>query len=216
MPKRSANISRISEFDMFEVEYWSLEQAKLGKSNEKALARQVASITGGGSGIGAATAQGHGGGRRGGRHPRPRPRQAAKAVAKTIGGKALAMPVRRHRSGKRCAPPSTRWWQRSAASISWSPMPARPGRAPSARSTTRSCARSFELNFFAHQSVAQTRGAHHAGAGHLRLPAVQHLQAGGQSGQGFRALWLAQGRDPVPGASNTRSTTARTASAPTP
>src|SRR2546430_4546485 len=46
----------ISEFDMFEVEYWSLEQAKLGKSNEKALARQVAVITGGGSGIGAATA----------------------------------------------------------------------------------------------------------------------------------------------------------------
>ncbi len=24
----------ISEFDMFEMEYWSLEQAKLGKSNE--------------------------------------------------------------------------------------------------------------------------------------------------------------------------------------
>ncbi|HKU54321.1 MAG TPA: bifunctional aldolase/short-chain dehydrogenase, partial [Rhizomicrobium sp.] len=47
----------ISDFDMFEVEYWSLEQAKLGKSNEKALARQVAVITGGGSGIGAATAR---------------------------------------------------------------------------------------------------------------------------------------------------------------
>ncbi|HEX3755618.1 MAG TPA: bifunctional aldolase/short-chain dehydrogenase, partial [Rhizomicrobium sp.] len=47
----------ICEFDMFEVEYWSLEQAKLGKSNEKALARQVAVITGGGSGIGAATAK---------------------------------------------------------------------------------------------------------------------------------------------------------------
>src|SRR5215471_2731473 len=47
----------ICEYDMFEVEYWSLEQAKLGKSNEKALARQVAAITGGGSGIGAATAK---------------------------------------------------------------------------------------------------------------------------------------------------------------
>src|SRR6202000_2267068 len=46
----------ISEYDMFEVEYWSLEQAKLGKSNEKSLARQLAVITGGGSGIGAATA----------------------------------------------------------------------------------------------------------------------------------------------------------------
>jgi NAD(P)-dependent dehydrogenase (short-subunit alcohol dehydrogenase family) len=47
----------ISENDMFEVEYWSLEQAKLGKSNEKSLARQVCVITGGGSGIGAATAK---------------------------------------------------------------------------------------------------------------------------------------------------------------
>jgi hypothetical protein len=33
----------ISEADMFEVEYWSLEQAKLGKAAEKPLARQVAS-----------------------------------------------------------------------------------------------------------------------------------------------------------------------------
>jgi rhamnulose-1-phosphate aldolase/alcohol dehydrogenase len=47
----------ISEPDMFEIEYWSLEQAKLGKGSEKALARQVAVVTGGGSGIGAATAK---------------------------------------------------------------------------------------------------------------------------------------------------------------
>jgi rhamnose utilization protein RhaD (predicted bifunctional aldolase and dehydrogenase)/NAD(P)-dependent dehydrogenase (short-subunit alcohol dehydrogenase family) len=47
----------ISEFDMFEVEYWSLEQAKLGKAAEKVLARQVCVVTGGGSGIGAATAK---------------------------------------------------------------------------------------------------------------------------------------------------------------
>jgi rhamnulose-1-phosphate aldolase/alcohol dehydrogenase len=47
----------ITENDMFEVEYWSLEQAKLGKSAEKVLARQVCVITGGGSGIGAATAK---------------------------------------------------------------------------------------------------------------------------------------------------------------
>jgi len=47
----------IGEADMFDVEYWSLEQAKLGKSAEKALARQVCVVTGGGSGIGAATAK---------------------------------------------------------------------------------------------------------------------------------------------------------------
>jgi rhamnulose-1-phosphate aldolase/alcohol dehydrogenase len=47
----------IPEADQFDVEYWSLEQAKLGKSAEKVLARQVCVVTGGGSGIGAATAR---------------------------------------------------------------------------------------------------------------------------------------------------------------
>ena len=46
----------ISEAEMFEVEYWSLEQAKLGKAAEPPLARQIVVITGGASGIGAATA----------------------------------------------------------------------------------------------------------------------------------------------------------------
>ena len=46
----------ISEHDIFEIEYWGLEQAKLGKGSEKPLARQVCVVSGGGSGIGAATA----------------------------------------------------------------------------------------------------------------------------------------------------------------
>ncbi|MGF1641445.1 MAG: SDR family oxidoreductase, partial [Rhodospirillales bacterium] len=46
--------SVIAEPDIFDIEYWSLEQAKLGKAAEKPLARQVAVVTGGGSGIGAA------------------------------------------------------------------------------------------------------------------------------------------------------------------
>ena len=80
----------ISEYDMFEVEYWSLEQAKLGKSNEKALARQVAVITGGGSGIGAATAKAMA--KEGAEVAiLDRDLEAAKAVAKKIGGKALAL-----------------------------------------------------------------------------------------------------------------------------
>jgi rhamnose utilization protein RhaD (predicted bifunctional aldolase and dehydrogenase)/NAD(P)-dependent dehydrogenase (short-subunit alcohol dehydrogenase family) len=49
--------SVIPEKDIFEIEYWSLEQAKLGKGQEKPFARQVAVISGGGSGIGAATAR---------------------------------------------------------------------------------------------------------------------------------------------------------------
>ncbi len=46
----------ISEADHFDMEYWSLEQAKLGKAAEKPLARHVVLVTGGGGAIGAATA----------------------------------------------------------------------------------------------------------------------------------------------------------------
>jgi rhamnose utilization protein RhaD (predicted bifunctional aldolase and dehydrogenase)/NAD(P)-dependent dehydrogenase (short-subunit alcohol dehydrogenase family) len=47
----------ISEADMFDCEYWSLEQAKLGKEPEKPLAGQIAVVTGAGGAIGAATAR---------------------------------------------------------------------------------------------------------------------------------------------------------------
>ncbi|HYP03643.1 MAG TPA: bifunctional aldolase/short-chain dehydrogenase, partial [Cyanobium sp.] len=47
----------VGENDTFDMEYWSLEQAKLGKAAEKPLARHVVLVTGGGSGIGAATAR---------------------------------------------------------------------------------------------------------------------------------------------------------------
>ncbi len=46
----------IPEPDIFDIEYWSLEQAKLSAAAEKALARRIAVVTGGASGIGAATA----------------------------------------------------------------------------------------------------------------------------------------------------------------
>ncbi len=47
----------VAEADMFDVEYWSLEQAKLGKGAAPRLARQIAVVTGGANGIGAATAR---------------------------------------------------------------------------------------------------------------------------------------------------------------
>ncbi len=46
----------IPEPDIFDIEYWSLEQAKLGAAAEKPLARRIVVVTGGASGIGAATA----------------------------------------------------------------------------------------------------------------------------------------------------------------
>jgi rhamnose utilization protein RhaD (predicted bifunctional aldolase and dehydrogenase)/NAD(P)-dependent dehydrogenase (short-subunit alcohol dehydrogenase family) len=47
----------LPEAELFEMEYWSLEQAKLGSAVEKPLAGQVALVTGGAGTIGLATAR---------------------------------------------------------------------------------------------------------------------------------------------------------------
>jgi len=47
----------LPEADLFDVEYWSLEQAKLGSAKELPLAGQVAAITGAAGAIGFATAK---------------------------------------------------------------------------------------------------------------------------------------------------------------
>ena len=54
--ERLGSYECIPEPDIFDIEYWSLEQAKLGAVAEKPLARRIAIVTGGASGIGAATA----------------------------------------------------------------------------------------------------------------------------------------------------------------
>ena len=47
----------ISEADMFDCEYWPIEQAKLGSAKDLPLAGQIAVVTGAGGAIGAATAK---------------------------------------------------------------------------------------------------------------------------------------------------------------
>ena len=47
----------LPESDLFDIEYWSLEQAKLAKSADKPLTGQIAVVTGGASGLGLATAR---------------------------------------------------------------------------------------------------------------------------------------------------------------
>jgi rhamnose utilization protein RhaD (predicted bifunctional aldolase and dehydrogenase)/NAD(P)-dependent dehydrogenase (short-subunit alcohol dehydrogenase family) len=47
----------LPDSELFEMEYWSLEQAKLGNVAEKPLAGQIAAITGGAGAIGAAAAK---------------------------------------------------------------------------------------------------------------------------------------------------------------
>jgi rhamnulose-1-phosphate aldolase/alcohol dehydrogenase len=143
----------ISEFDMFEVEYWSLEQAKLGKSNEKSLARQVAVITGGGSGIGAATARAMA--KEGAEVAiLDRDLEAAKAAAKRIGGKALAVEcdVTDPKSVRAAFDAVVSTFGGvdivvSNAGAAW--------QGTIGKVDDETLRRSFELNFWAHQAVAQ-------------------------------------------------------------
>src|SRR5215475_793665 len=53
----TGHFESISEAEMFDMEYWSLEQAKLSSAPEKPLAGQVAAVTGAAGAIGAATAK---------------------------------------------------------------------------------------------------------------------------------------------------------------
>jgi rhamnose utilization protein RhaD (predicted bifunctional aldolase and dehydrogenase)/NAD(P)-dependent dehydrogenase (short-subunit alcohol dehydrogenase family) len=80
----------ISEADMFDMEYWSLEQAKLGAAEEKPLAGQVAVITGAAGVIGTATAKAFAAA---GAEVAllDLDETAAQARAKSIGGSALAL-----------------------------------------------------------------------------------------------------------------------------
>ncbi len=143
----------IGEAEMFDMEYWSLEQAKLGKAAEKPLARQVAVITGGGSGIGAATARAFA--KEGAEVAvLDRDLKAAQAVAKTLGKSALAL---------KCD-------VTDAASVhaAFDAVAARFGGVDIVVSNAgaawqgkigevddETLRKSFELNFFAHQAVAQ-------------------------------------------------------------
>jgi rhamnulose-1-phosphate aldolase/alcohol dehydrogenase len=143
----------ISEFDMFEVEYWSLEQAKLGKGSEKPLARQVAVITGGGSGIGAATARAFAA--QGAEIAiLDRDLDAARATAKKIGGAALAL---------QCdvTDPTSVRAAFDTVAAAFGGVDIVVSNAGAAWQGTigavadETLRKSFELNFFAHQSVAQ-------------------------------------------------------------
>jgi rhamnulose-1-phosphate aldolase/alcohol dehydrogenase len=54
LARRLGPYRALDDSDLFDVEYWSLEQAKLGKAKEKPLARRVALVTGAGGAIGSA------------------------------------------------------------------------------------------------------------------------------------------------------------------
>ena len=54
--EKTGRFETISEADQFDMEYWSLEQAKLGKAQAKPLQGQIAVVTGGAGTIGKAAA----------------------------------------------------------------------------------------------------------------------------------------------------------------
>ena len=141
----------IPEADIFDIEYWSLEQAKLGKSSEKPLQRQIAAITGGGSGIGAACAKAFAGA---GAVVivLDRDEEAAQNVAASIGGLGLGCDVTAEDSVSNAFDTICERFGGldllvSNAGAAWQ------GKIGDVDDDT--LRESFELNFFAHQSVAK-------------------------------------------------------------
>ena len=145
----------ISEADMFDCEYWPLEQAKLGARKEPPLAGQIAAVTGAGGAIGAATAKAFAAAGAEVALLDVNFAAASEAGESRSGRSALPVVVRRDRRGARCARRSMRSPRHfggvdivvSNAGAAWQ------GRIGEVDEDI--LRKSFELNFYGHQRVAQ-------------------------------------------------------------
>jgi rhamnose utilization protein RhaD (predicted bifunctional aldolase and dehydrogenase)/NAD(P)-dependent dehydrogenase (short-subunit alcohol dehydrogenase family) len=143
----------VSEADLFDIEYWSLEQAKLGQTTEKPLAGQIAVITGGAGTIGLATARAMAGA---GAEVAllDLDAKAAKATAKRLGNAALAVECDvTDRAAVRRAFDHVAEHFGGVDIVVSNAGAAAQGRIGEVEDEV--LRRSFELNFFAHQTVAQ-------------------------------------------------------------
>lgn len=143
----------VSKPDLFDLEYWSLEQAKLAGAKAKPFTGQVAVVTGGAGAIGAATAKAFA---REGAHVVVLDLDGAKAaeVAKSIGNQSigLACDVTDAASVRAAFDAVVSTYGGvdivvSNAGAAWE--------SPIATMDDALLRKSFELNFFSHQSVAQ-------------------------------------------------------------
>ena len=214
-PRRSAASIRSAMPELFELEYWSLEQAKLASNKPKPLTGQVMLVTGGAGAIGAATAKLFADYGRPCRGRRSRRRQGG--GSRQEGRQPVDRYRRRcHRSGLAGAPPSTRRSRSMAAldilvsnaGAAWEGMIGRARR--------RAAAQELRAQLLRAPECGAERRAHLPAAGHRRRAAVQHQQAGDQSRRQVRRLWPAEGRDAVPVAPVCAGIRHRSACAPTP
>ena len=141
----------LPEADLFDVEYWSLEQAKLKGAAPKPFTGQVAVVTGAGSGIGRATALAFAA-EGAAVAVLDRDEAAAKAVAKEVKGPAIACDVTDRASVRAAFARIVEEFGGvdvvvSNAGAAWQ------GRIGEVSDDV--LRQSFELNFFAHQAVAQ-------------------------------------------------------------
>ncbi len=153
--ERIGGFESAPEADLFDTETWPLERAKLGKGGEKPLARHVSVVTGGGSGIGAATARALSAD---GSEVAvlDRDEKSAQAVAAELngpgGGLGLGCDVTDKRSVRRAFDQVVKRYGGvdivvSNAGASW--------QGTIGEVSDKILRDSFELNFFAHQTVAQ-------------------------------------------------------------
>ncbi len=154
----------LTEAELFEVEYWSLEQAKLGSRAEPALCGQVAVVTGGAGTIGLATARAF---RDAGAEIALFDRDGTDLMgaAHALGGLGVVCDVTEANAVARAFDRVTERFGGvdivvSNAGAAWQ------GRIGEVDEQT--LRQSFELNFFAHQSVAQIGRPGDAGARHRR------------------------------------------------
>jgi rhamnose utilization protein RhaD (predicted bifunctional aldolase and dehydrogenase)/NAD(P)-dependent dehydrogenase (short-subunit alcohol dehydrogenase family) len=141
----------LPESDLFDVEYWSLEQAKLRGAVAKAFTGQIALVTGAGSGIGLATAKAFAA-EGAAVVVLDLDEKAAAAAGKNIGGLGLACDVTDRTEVRAAFAKAARHFGGvdivvSNAGSAW--------QGKIGEVSDEALRQSFELNFFAHQAVAQ-------------------------------------------------------------